>query len=138
MLKPIRLKLLIVPVAVCLLLFVAFGGTALASSPPGTHPHLTGASQVETTYGSCVNIKVHGSEFYPSTTTTTNYAFLFTIASTDGQAFSQTALPVSSTGTFSGVFTVCYVTVSPDRIEYIAQDETTFFYSNTVFTTARF
>jgi hypothetical protein len=45
--KPTRLKLLVVPVAVCLLLFVAFGETAFArSSSPGTHPHLSGSQYV--------------------------------------------------------------------------------------------
>src|SRR5437870_7783810 len=45
MLKLIRLKLLIVPVAVCLLLFVVFGGTAFASSAP--HPHISGPGNVQ-------------------------------------------------------------------------------------------
>ncbi len=135
MLKLIRLKLLIVSVAVCLLLFVAFGGRAFASSAP--HPHLAGPGnvQVQASTG-CANINVQGSSFVPSTPTSPNYAVIFTIANTNGgNGFAF--VPVGSDGTFSTVYVVCGFYALPSSVEYIARDETTFFYSNTVTTTVK-
>src|SRR5437016_17844 len=99
MLKLIRLKLLIVPVAVCLLLFVAFGGTAFASSAP--HPHLAGPGNVKVQASTgCANINVQGSSFVPSSPTSQNFAEIFTIANTNG-GFGIETVPVGSDGTFS-------------------------------------
>lgn len=130
---PMRLKLLIIPIGVCLMLFMAISGTVFAS---GLHPHVKG-SESATTTGGCITIKVHGSDFTPSTTTTQNSAYLFTIASTDHSANGQTVVPVNADGNFSAPFTICGITVVPDTIEYIVQDGVTGFYSNTAYTKAK-
>src|SRR5713226_9541373 len=106
--KPTRFKLLIVPIAVCLLLFVAFGGTAFARSP-GTRPLLSGTAYVTSSYGSAV-VKIHGSGFLPSTTTTTNTANVFVIASAGSQVqgpYGGFFTPVDSQGSFSALFPLC-------------------------------
>ncbi|GAC1634566.1 MAG: hypothetical protein NVS4B11_36550 [Ktedonobacteraceae bacterium] len=132
---PMRLKLLmIVPVGVCLMLFMAFSVTTFASGV-GTHPHLKGPGDATTTNG-CIAIKIHGSDFTPSTTTTPNTAFIFTIADTDHTVFQQTTAPVDAKGNFSTTFTICGITALPDKIEYIAQDGISKFYTNTVYTKA--
>jgi hypothetical protein len=131
MLKLIRLKLLIVPVAVCLLLFVVFSGTAFASSSP--HPHISGPGNVKVQASTgCANIPVQGSSFTPS-----GEAEIFAIASTNG-GFGNEFLPVGSDGTFSTVLVVCGFYALPSSVQYIAQDEPfTGFYSNTVTTTVK-
>ena len=147
MLKLIRLKLLIVSVAVCLLLFVTFGGRAFASSAP--HPHLAGPGnvQVQASTG-CANINEQSMqlEFISRSAyeEKEEQHFLEELQIKFGDhilipegGFGYDVVPVGSDGTFSTVYVVCGFYALPSSVEYIAQDETTFFYTNTVTTTVK-
>src|SRR6266849_9058872 len=134
--KPTRLELLVVPVAVCLLLFVAFGGTAFArSSSPGTHPHLSGSQYVTSSYGGAV-VVIHGSGFLPSTTTLTNYIQASVFASTDSNANGFLQVAVDSHGSLSAILVACGIDVAHDLIEIGVEDLTTYLYANILYITA--
>lgn len=130
-----RLKLFIVPVVMCLTLFLSMSGTAFATST-GRHPLLSGPQDATASNG-CISIKVHGSDFAPSTTNTPNAALVVVVADTNHNVYAQTTAPISANGKFSTVFTICNITVLPDKIQYVALDETTGFYTNLVFTKAK-
>ncbi|SRR5216684_4765645 len=135
--KPTRLKLLVVPVAVCLLLFVAFGGTAFArSSSPGTHPHLAGSQYVTSSYGGAV-VVIHGSGFLPSTTTTTNSANIAVIASAGSQVqgpYGGFFIPVDSHGSFTAYFGVSGLGSANQWFQMAGSDLTTHFSTNIILT----
>jgi hypothetical protein len=125
-----RFKLLIVPVAVCLLLFVSFGGTTFASSP-GTRPHLSGPKYVTSLYRSAV-VNVHGSDFLPSST-----AQVFVIASAGSQVQGPPAgftVPVDSHGSFSALFPISGLGNPNQWVQIDSQDLTTGFYTNIILT----
>jgi len=133
--KPTRFKLLLVPIAVCLLLFVAFGGTAFARSP-GTRPLLSGSAYVTSSYRSAV-VKIHGSGFFPCTTSTTNTANVFVIASAGSQVQGSNPsffTPVDSHGSFTAYFGVSGLGSPNQWFQLDSVDLTTNFYSNIILT----
>src|SRR5712692_2722484 len=139
--KPTRFKLLLVPIAVCLLLFVAFGGTAFARSP-GTRPHLSGTAYVTSDITNCALVTLHGSDFLPSTPTTQNMAYAYVLAWRPGLGlidpgpYNFSCTPVDSHDSFSALFPLCILDAPNKWIQIASQDQTTTFLSHLILTIA--
>lgn len=140
--KLTRLKLLIIPVAVCLLLFAAFGGTAFARTIPGTRPHVSGTKYVTSDIDNCAIVTIHGSGFLPSTVTVTNYAQVFVLAWSPGLGlidpgpYNGFSTPVDVHGSYTAYFPICYLDAPNEWIQIASQDLTTSFLSNIMMTIA--
>jgi hypothetical protein len=102
---------------------------------PAPRLHISGPDHVKSS-GGCANVKVHGTDFLPSTTTTTNSAQVSVFASTDLQANGTIFPTVDSQGTFSAILPICGLGLAHDLIEIGVEDITTYLYANIIYTTA--
>lgn len=134
--KSIRFRLVPVAAGVCLLLVLSFGGAAFASSKPGTHPHISGSEYVTSDIIGCAVVTIHGSNFFPSTTTTINQANIYVAASNSGASGSVQSFftPVDTHGSFTTYYGVCGVGGSNDWFQLGGVDTTTFYYTNFMLT----
>jgi hypothetical protein len=135
-----RQLIILVPCILLIGIMVPF--TTFAKSPaqfassPGTHPHLSGSEYVTSSYGGAV-VKIHGSGFLPSTTTTTRTAAVFVIASAGSQVqgpYGGFYTPVDSHGSFSAYFGVSGLGSANQWFQIDSVDLTTSFYSNIILT----
>jgi hypothetical protein len=91
---------------------------------------------VTSSYG-CANVKVHGSDFLPTTDPTApNIASVSVFASTDSNATGYFQVPVDSHGSFSAVLSFCGLGLAHDLIEIASEDNTTYLYANIIYTTS--
>jgi hypothetical protein len=94
---------------------------------------------VTSSYGGA-DLTIQGNGFRPSTTTTTNYAYLAVLASNGGatgcgNGGAITSIPVvDSHGSFSALISVCGLGLANEWFQIVGQDSTTNFYTNIILT----
>lgn len=87
----------------------------------------------------CAVLTIKGSEFLPSTTTTTNTANLFVLASAGSQVtgpYGGFFIAVDSHGSFTALFPVCGLSPGKVQLEIASEDSTTYLYANIIYTTS--
>jgi len=133
-----RIRIAGVAVLVCLLLCLAFVGTASAAT---VNPHLkVNRTHAVTNSSGCASFKFSGSGYTESTGTNTNHAVLsvddtpfFDEDATFGSGSNSTTVVVNSEGRFTATLLICDAFVTaPDHWTVSSFDEFTGLNSNSV------